>query len=44
MFLKAFLHVSMFIHHPQGVSYYVRQRYKINKMETFIQVIVTENQ
>jgi len=24
MFLKAFLLVSMFIHHPQGVSYYVR--------------------
>ena len=29
LFLKALLHVSMFIHHPQGVSYY---SYIINKM------------
>ena len=32
----------MFIHDPQGDSYCVRLSYKINKMETFIQVSVTE--
>jgi hypothetical protein len=27
-----------------GTSYYVSQSYKINKMKTFIQVAVTENE
>jgi len=31
LFLIALLHVSMFIHHPQGVSYYVCQSYKLIK-------------
>ena len=43
MFLKALLHVPMFIHRPYGVSYYVHYSYKINKIETSIQVIVTGN-
>jgi len=36
LFPVAFLHVSMFVLHPQGVSYYVCCSYKVNKMETFI--------
>jgi len=40
MFLKALLHVSMFIH-LQGVLL-CTLNYKINEMVTFIQVIITE--
>ena len=35
MFLLALLHVSMYIHHPQGVSCYVRQSQNILKNENF---------
>ena len=38
LFLKALLHVSMFIHHPQA-----SENHKINKIETIIQVAITEN-
>ena len=41
MFLEALLHVSMFIHHLQGVLL-CTINYKINEMVTFIQVIITE--
>jgi hypothetical protein len=44
MFLKALIRVSMCVHHPQGVSYYICQSYKVYKMATFVRVIVTENQ
>jgi hypothetical protein len=43
-FLKALLHVSIFMHHPQGDCYYVSSTYKINKLETIMQVIVTGSQ
>jgi len=43
LFLKPLLRVSMFIHHQQGVFYYARQSYKINKMNTFIKMMVTKN-
>ena len=42
LFLITLLHVSMFIHNPQVVSCYVCRSYKINKMETFIQEVITE--
>jgi len=43
LFLIALLHVQMFIHHPQGLSSYICWSYKINKMETSIQVVGTKN-
>jgi len=41
MFLKALLHVSMFIHHLQEVLL-CTLNYKMNEMVTFIQAIITE--
>lgn len=40
LFVVALLHVSMCIHSPQGISYYISKSYEVNKVETLIYVLI----
>jgi len=43
LFLIALLHVSMFRHHPQGISYYVCKNYTFINLKQLYKLVVTMN-